>query len=149
VLHSQDADRHAPAWPAVSALLTGFGRNSELHFNSPQSVTAVTGPCSFGVDLRVIQTYIQAQGDVMKDIHEVLRRKQAQYTQLGKQIEMLQQAAEKLREVAPLLAENENEDDSAVLAEVDEENGGAMAAKAGAQASSAAKPSRSATPRWP
>ena len=37
----------------------------------------------------------------MKDIHEVLRRKQAQYTQLGKQIEMLQQAAEKLREVAP------------------------------------------------
>ncbi len=40
----------------------------------------------------------------MKDIHEVLRRKQAQYTQLGKQIEMLQQAAEKLREVAPLLA---------------------------------------------
>ncbi len=42
----------------------------------------------------------------MKDIHEVLRRKQAQYTTLGKQIEMLQQAAEKLREVAPLLAEN-------------------------------------------
>ena len=35
----------------------------------------------------------------MKDIHEVLRRKQGQYTQLGKQIEMLQQAAEKLREV--------------------------------------------------
>jgi hypothetical protein len=49
----------------------------------------------------------------MKDIHEVLRRKQGQYTQLGKQIEMLQQAAEKLREVAPLLAENDNEDDSA------------------------------------
>ena len=58
----------------------------------------------------------------MKDIHEVLRRKQAQYTQLGKQIEMLQQAAEKLREVAPLLAENDVEDDSAVLAEVDDEN---------------------------
>ena len=45
----------------------------------------------------------------MKDIHEVLRRKQAQYAQLGTQIEMLQQAAEKLREVAPLLAENEAE----------------------------------------
>ena len=85
----------------------------------------------------------------MKDIHEVLRRKQAQFAQLGKQIEMLQQAAEKLRVVAPLLAENENEDDSAVLAEVDEDNGGAMAAKAGAQASGAAKPSRSTTPRWP
>jgi len=29
----------------------------------------------------------------MKDIHEVLRQKQAKYAQLGKQIEMLQQAA--------------------------------------------------------
>jgi flagellar capping protein FliD len=86
----------------------------------------------------------------MKDIHEVLRRKQAQYTQLGKQIEMLQQAAEKLREVAPLLAENETEDDSAVLAEVDDENPNAMAAKAGAQPSSnTSKPGRGSTPRWP
>jgi hypothetical protein len=84
----------------------------------------------------------------MKDIHEVLRRKQAQYAQLGKQIEMLQQAAEKLREVAPLLADAE--DDSAVLAEVDDENIGAMAAGAGAVSSSApAKPARSTTPRWP
>jgi hypothetical protein len=86
----------------------------------------------------------------MKDIHEVLRHKQAQYTQLGKQIEMLQEAAEKLREVAPLLAENDSEDDSAVLAEVEEENSGAMAAKAGSQSSpSASKPGRSVTPRWP
>ena len=29
----------------------------------------------------------------MKDIHEVLRRKQAQHTQLAKQIEMLQETA--------------------------------------------------------
>jgi hypothetical protein len=86
----------------------------------------------------------------MKDIHEVLRRKQAQYTLLGKQIEMLQQAAEKLREVAPLLAETDTEDDSAVLAEVDDENSGAMAAKASAQsASGAPKSGRSTTPRWP
>jgi prefoldin subunit 5 len=86
----------------------------------------------------------------MKDIHEVLRRKQAQYAQLGKQIEMLQQAAEKLREVAPLLAENEVEDDSVVLAEVDEEGTNALAAKASAQSSPvSAKPARSATPRWP
>jgi hypothetical protein len=86
----------------------------------------------------------------MKDIHEVLRRKQAQYTQLGKQIEMLQQAAEKLREVAPLLTENDSEDDSAVLAEVDEENSNAMAAQASAQSSPATpKPGRSVTPRWP
>jgi hypothetical protein len=84
----------------------------------------------------------------MKDIHEVLRRKQTQYAQLGKQIEMLQQAAEKLREVAPLLADAE--DDSAVLAEVDDENSAAMAAKAGAASSSAqAKPARGTTPRWP
>jgi hypothetical protein len=86
----------------------------------------------------------------MKDIHEVLRRKQAQYTQLGKQIEMLQQAAEKLREVAPLLAETDNEDDSVVLTEVEDDNTNAMAAKASAQSSPAAsKPGRSTTPRWP
>jgi len=86
----------------------------------------------------------------MKDIHEVLRRKQAQYTQLGKQIEMLQEVAEKLREVAPLLAENDGEDDIAVLTEVEDENSNAMAAKAGAQSSTAAsKPGRTVTPRWP
>ena len=86
----------------------------------------------------------------MKDIHEVLRRKQAQYAQLGKQIEMLQQAAEKLREVAPLLADNEVEDDSAVLAEVEEDNSNAMAAKASTQSAPAAgKSGRSSTPRWP
>ncbi|HZQ23800.1 MAG TPA: hypothetical protein VFA89_13495 [Terriglobales bacterium] len=89
----------------------------------------------------------------MKDIHEVLRRKQAKYAQLTKQIEALQQAAEKLREVAPLLAENE-EDDNMVLGEVDEmpSQPAAMAAKAGAAAGSAppaaAKPGRTA-PRWP
>jgi indole-3-glycerol phosphate synthase len=85
----------------------------------------------------------------MKDIHEVLRQKQAKYAQLGKQIEMLQQAAEKLREVAPLLAESDDED-NAVLAEVDDASasGDAMAAKAGASGSSA-KSSRPAAPRWP
>jgi hypothetical protein len=86
----------------------------------------------------------------MKDIHEVLRLKQAQYAQLGKQIEMLQEAAEKLREVAPLLAESDADDETAVLADVDEENSNAMAAKATAQPSQAAsKPGRSITPRWP
>ena len=86
----------------------------------------------------------------MKDIHEVLRHKQAQYAQLGKQIEMLQQAAEKLREVAPLLTENDVEDDAAVLSEVEDEGSNAMAAKASAQpASSAPKSSRSSAPRWP
>lgn len=87
----------------------------------------------------------------MKDIHEVLRQKQAKYAQLGKQIEMLQQAAEKLREVAPLLAENDDED-NAVLAEVDEASTheDSMAAKAGANAGSASsKGARPTAPRWP
>lgn len=86
-----------------------------------------------------------AKGGRMKDIHEVLRRKQAKYAQLGKQIEMLQQAAEKLREVAPLLAENE-EDDSAVLTEMDEQP---QAKGAAAGAGGAAGKPRSSSPRWP
>jgi len=88
----------------------------------------------------------------MKDIHEVLRQKQAKYAQLGKQIEMLQQAAEKLREVAPLLAENDDEDNT-VLAEVDDvtAQAEAMAAKAGASstASAPSRPARPTAPRWP
>jgi hypothetical protein len=84
----------------------------------------------------------------MKDIHEVLRQKQAKYAQLGKQIEMLQQAAEKLREVAPLLAETD-EEDNAVLAEVEDgaSQPEAAAAKAGAGAGSSK--SRPTAPRWP
>lgn len=83
----------------------------------------------------------------MKDIHEVLRQKQTKYAQLGKQIEMLQQAAEKLREVAPLLAENDDED-NAVLMEGDDAPH-ADAAKAGAGAGASAKAGRSTAPRWP
>jgi hypothetical protein len=88
----------------------------------------------------------------MKDIHEVLRQKQTKYAQLGKQIEMLQQAAEKLREVAPLLAENDDED-NAVLMEVDETatHPDAMSAKAGSATSgaTASKAGRPTAPRWP
>jgi hypothetical protein len=87
----------------------------------------------------------------MKDIHEVLRRKQAKYAQLGKQIEMLQQVAEKLREIAPLLAENDD-DDAAILTDAEEPAPlAAKAAAAGGQSqSSAAKPPvRGASPRWP
>jgi indole-3-glycerol phosphate synthase len=86
----------------------------------------------------------------MKDIHEVLRQKQAKYAQLGKQIEMLQQAAEKLREVAPLLAENDD-DDNAVLMEVDDSSPSAeaAAAKAGASGGAGAKGGRPTAPRWP
>jgi len=88
----------------------------------------------------------------MKDIHEVLRQKQAKYAQLGKQIEMLQQAAEKLREVAPLLAENDDED-NAVLSEVDdassESTASAASAAAGAGSAGASKAGRPTAPRWP
>jgi hypothetical protein len=87
----------------------------------------------------------------MKDIHEVLRRKQAKYAQLGKQIEMLQQVAEKLREIAPLLAENDD-DDAAIL--TDAEEPAPLAAKAAAagsqsQTSAAKPPVRGSSPRWP
>ncbi len=85
----------------------------------------------------------------MRDIHEVLRRKQAKYAQLGKQIEMLQQAAEKLREVAPLLNDNDD-DDMAILAD-EPMAAAARATSAPAQSQSApAKPVvRTVAPRWP
>jgi len=83
----------------------------------------------------------------MKDIHEVLRRKRAKYAQLSKQIEALQQAAEKLREVAPLLAESDDEE-STVLAEV-EEQGNTMAARAGSAPSGVAAPAPKPAPRAP
>ncbi|HEX8814544.1 MAG TPA: hypothetical protein VF753_03505 [Terriglobales bacterium] len=49
----------------------------------------------------------------MKDIHEVIRRKQAEQAQLGKQIEALQNAAEMLRGVAHLLNEEDNNNKAA------------------------------------
>jgi hypothetical protein len=87
----------------------------------------------------------------MKDIHEALRQKQARYAQLGKQIELLQQAADKLREVAPLLADGNEDDDSVVLPDMDMDDqpkAKAAAAPAGAS-SSAPKTARAAVPRWP
>jgi hypothetical protein len=86
----------------------------------------------------------------MKDIHEVLRRKQAQYARLGKQIEMLEQAAEKLREIAPLLAEHE-EDDGAILADADGPSPAAQQKSAATPSQpAAAKPlARGVAPRWP
>ncbi len=84
----------------------------------------------------------------MKDIHEVLRRKQARYAQLAKQIEMLQQAAEKLREVAPLLAEIED-DDAAVLTEVDDQPTAKAASVSSGGSAAPAKPARGVAPRWP
>jgi len=84
----------------------------------------------------------------MKDIHEVLRQKQAKYAQLGKQIEMLQQAAEKLREVAPLLAESDD-DDNAVLMDGEEASAGDAAKAASASSGSSGSKSGRSAPRWP
>jgi hypothetical protein len=49
----------------------------------------------------------------VRDIHEVLRKKQAQQAQLGKQIEALQNAAEQLRSVAHLLDDEQEEKEAA------------------------------------
>jgi hypothetical protein len=49
----------------------------------------------------------------VKDIHEVLRKKQAEQAQLGKQIEALQTAAEQLRTVAHLLDDDRDEKEAA------------------------------------
>jgi len=46
----------------------------------------------------------------LRDIHEVLRTKQAQQAELGKQIEALQTAAEQLRNVAHLLDVDDEEE---------------------------------------
>ncbi len=46
----------------------------------------------------------------MRDIYEVLRKKQAEQAQLGKQIEALQSAAEQRRSVAHLLNTEDAED---------------------------------------
>jgi hypothetical protein len=49
----------------------------------------------------------------VRDIYEVLRTKQAEQAQLGKQIEALQSAAEQLRSVAHLLDDERDERDGA------------------------------------
>jgi len=87
----------------------------------------------------------------MRDIHEVLRRKQAQYAQLAKQIEALQSAADKLREVAPLLSEGEDEGVALVLNDAEEEPRSVRARAAAATPSAPTpKPAKgTSTPRWP
>jgi len=85
----------------------------------------------------------------MMDIHEALRRKQAKYAQLGKQIELLQQAADKLREVAPLLADNTEDDDAVVLPELDEQPAAKAAAAPAGAGNAAPKAARATVPRWP
>lgn len=84
----------------------------------------------------------------MKDIQQVLRQKRTEHERLGREIELLQQAELTLREVAPLLADDE---ESAVLSEIGEENqaSAAAAGMAGAQAIAPPNPVRATVPRWP
>ena len=51
----------------------------------------------------------------MKDIHEVLHKKQAELARLGKQIEALQSAAEQLRSVAHLLHDEPDDREAATI----------------------------------
>jgi hypothetical protein len=87
------------------------------------------------------------EGVGMKDIQQVLRQKRAQYERLAREIELLQQAELTLREVAPLLAD---EEETAVLGEIGEDTqANAAGAGAGAQAISPGVPVRATVPRWP
>ena len=89
----------------------------------------------------------------MQDIHEVLRRKQAQHAELGRQIEQLQSAAETLRAVAPLL-EDSNDSNIGNFAEAPAPPMARAASAAASPAPAAAaspKPAaaRTTVPRWP
>jgi hypothetical protein len=85
----------------------------------------------------------------MKDIHEVLRRKQAQYAELGKQIEALQGAAETLKSVASLLAEDSGDPGLGEMAPAVPAARGAAAGASPSAASKPAAPARTTVPRWP
>jgi predicted ribosome quality control (RQC) complex YloA/Tae2 family protein len=89
----------------------------------------------------------------MKEIQQALRKKRAQQAQLAREIELLEQAEEKLREIAPLLT-GIDEDEAGILAEVDEEGRQPLAkaakAAAGSQPDSTpSAPARTPVPRWP
>jgi hypothetical protein len=99
-------------------------------------------------------------GGPMREIRQALRRKQAQYAQLAKEIALLQEAEEKLREIAPLLGDSDEDDESALLVEVEDELGqaGGPAVKAASAAAGGAAPAnqpgsgksnRPVALRWP
>jgi len=77
-----------------------------------QPITAVTWGQGTFIDSLGTPPYSGLREALLRDIHEVLRRKQAQQAELGKEIEALQTAAEQLRNVAHLLdADEEDEKD--------------------------------------
>lgn len=78
-------------------------------------VTPVIRPCRLSLTTPANEPKLAVGGFTVKDIHEVLRRKQAEQALLGKQIEALQTAAEQLRGVAHLLNEEDGEKEAAAL----------------------------------
>jgi hypothetical protein len=71
------------------------------------------GSCRAAIDGPNPPTYSAIRrAKPVRDIYEVLRKKQAEQAQLGKQIEALQTAAEQLRTVAHLLDEERDEQDA-------------------------------------
>ncbi len=93
--------------------VTGAGRvlpDNTLYPIHFKKITSVTQRPSAQLTL-ADDAHRVPQGGIVKDIYEVLRKKQAQLAQLGKQIEALQQAAEQLRSVAHLL---DSEDDEVI-----------------------------------
>src|SRR6266851_7179807 len=78
-----------------------------------QQVTAVTSRDASSIDRVCPASYIAKRRQLVKDIYEVLRKKQAQQAHLGKQIEALQTAAEELRNVAHLLDGDDDDRESA------------------------------------
>ena len=89
----------------------------------------------------------------MQQIRQAIKRKQAQAAQLAKEIELLLQAEEKLREIAPLLAEEEGEEEGSLLVEVEDEvtQPGAHSAESSEPQPAAAQtePARAVALRWP
>jgi hypothetical protein len=91
----------------------------------------------------------------MQQIRQALKRKRAQLAKLSKEIELLQQVEEKLQEIAPLLAEADEEDGSLLVEVEDEATASAPSAKtASASAGSAAGETQSEAGkpvalRWP
>jgi hypothetical protein len=73
----------------------------------------------------------------MDKIRQALQRKQAQQARLTKEIELLRQAEDKLREIAPLLADGDD-DDATLLVEGDEPSTPLVAETARATSAAAA-----------
>jgi prefoldin subunit 5 len=74
----------------------------------------------------------------MQQIRQALKRKHAQLAKLSREIELLQQVEEKLQEIAPLLAEADEEDGSLLVEVEDDVTASASSAKTASASASGA-----------